>query len=282
VDLLSQYGARNNSVIYSFDSFGTIDFVVEANKKRFLALTEDWDVEIFVTYRHYHDWVPSLYSEMYKFLVMMNGKGVLWPEEGGFDMPSFPDSFDDRFEKPLSDTMEFLYSTNSLTVYRTFLQIFENVSVIDIQEGRTSEKWICSLPGADGACDQAKLTTDKDENADAEYMELIMFDLLVLAARKTDLVDQFLKRDFVRNKAQIFAKTLGAGYILPLKCLSAVQQQGLYKLSAKLADVMPVKTSVDASFGAAIAKNKFCGVDPEKVLADQNWIDFFEGLRETS
>jgi hypothetical protein len=204
-------------------------------------------------------------------------------------MPSFPDSFDDRFEKPLSDTMEFLYSTNSLTVYRTFLQIFEDVSVINIQEDRTSEKWICSLPGGDDACAQAKLITDKgsnadaeDENADAEYMELIMFDLLVLAARKTDLVDQFLKRDFVRNKAIIFAKTLGAGYILPLKCLSAVQQQGLYKLSTKLADVMPVKTSVDASFGAAIAKNKFCGVDPEKVLADQNWIDFFEGLRETS
>jgi hypothetical protein len=282
VDLLGQYGARNNSVIYSFESFGTVDFVVEANKKRFLSLTEDWDVEIIVTYRHYHDWVPSLYYEMYKFLVMMDDKGVLWPEDGGFDMPSFPDSFDDRFEKPLSDTMEFLYSTNSLTVYRTFLQMFDSVSVIDIHESRSSEKWICSLPGADDACDQAKMTTEKDKVAEAEYTEFIMFDFIVLAAHKKGLVDQYLTRDFVRDEAQIFANTFDADYILPLKCLSTVQQQELYTLSAKLADVMPVNTSVDTTFTAAIKENKFCGVDPEMVLAEPEWIDFFVALQETS
>jgi hypothetical protein len=278
VDLLSQYGARNSSVIYSFESFGTIDFVVEANKKRFLSLTEDWDVEIIVAYRHYHDWVPSLYLEMYKFLVLMYGKGELWPEEGGFDMPSFPDSFDDRFEKPLSDTMEFLYSTNSLTVYRTFLQMFDSVSVIDIHESRSSEKWICSLPGADDACAKVSLMNVTVENEDNEYAELVMFDLIVLAARKKGLVDPYLARDFVRDEAQIFAKTFDADYILPLKCLSTHQEQELYKLSAKLADVMPVNASVDSTFGAAISKNKFCGVDEAKVLADQNWLDFFLAL----
>jgi hypothetical protein len=283
VDVLGQYGARNNSVIYSFESFGTVDFVVEANKKRFLSLTEDWDVEIIVTYRHYHDWVPSLYYEMYKFLVMMDDKGVLWPEDGGFDMPSFPDSFDDRFEKPLSDTMEFLYSTNSLTVYRTFLQMFDNVSVIDVNDGSLSEKWICSLEGADDACDKVsraqvpKVTEDED----ADYMSKIMFDLVAVAARKDAFVDPFLGRDFVRNEAQTFAKTLGADYSLPLKCLSPLQEQEFFELSAKLNEVMPVNSTVEDTFSLAKLNNEFCSVDAGKVLNDTRWIDFFRDLSET-
>jgi hypothetical protein len=259
VDVLGQCGAQNNSVIYSFESFGTIDFVVEANKKRFLSLTEDWDVEIIVTYRHYNDWVPSLYNEMYKFLVMMDDKGVLWPEDGGFDMPSFPDSFDPLFETPLSDTMRFLYSTNSLTVCRTFLQMFDNVSVID--DGQASEKWICSLPGADDACDKVTcMQVEKMvEDEGAEYKALIKFDLISVAARKDSFVDPFLSRDFVRNEAQTFAKTLGANYSLPLKCLSSLQEQELFKLSAnKLNDVMPVNSSVEDTFSMAKSDNQFC------------------------
>ena len=91
-------------------------------------LTDQWDVKILMNYRHYHDLVPSLYTGMYKQNVLMYGRGKLWPEEGGADMPSFPDSFDDRFGKPLSDLMRNLCSVNSLAVYRSFVQMFDNVS----------------------------------------------------------------------------------------------------------------------------------------------------------
>jgi hypothetical protein len=276
LNVLNQYPAhKHTNVIYAFENFGIVDFTVQANKERFLRLTEDWDVEIIVNYRHYHDWVPNLYTGMYKQNVLMYGKGELWPEEGGADLPSFPDSFDDRFELPMLEWMKFLYSRNLLTVYRTFLQMFDNVSVLNIHEGRSFHNWICSLPGADNACAKVSLSTPINENAGSEHAELIIFDLIALAARKTSLVDPSLKREFIRAEVQKHAKTLDANYSLPLKCLSTVQGQELYKLSAMLADVMPVNITVDSSFGAAISGKKLCGVDTEKVLADKNWVDFF-------
>jgi hypothetical protein len=215
---------------------------------------------------------------MYKQFVLLRGRGELWPDEGGAHMPSFPDCFDDRFEKPLSDEMKDLYTTNSLTIYRTYLQMFDNVSVMDLHEGHTIENLICSLPGADTACAKVSLMNIERINVGSEYTELIMYDLIVLAAHKAGLIDQELTRGFVRDEVQKHAKTLDANYILPLKCLSTVQEEKLYKLSAKLADVMPVNSTVDSTFGAAISANKFCGVDTEKVLADKNWVDFLHAL----
>jgi hypothetical protein len=279
LDVLDRYRSQKDSnVIYSFGSFGTIDFTVQANKERFLRLMDQWDVEILMNYRHYHDWVPSLYREMYKQHVLMHAKGELWPEDGGAHLPSFPDSFDDRFEKPLSDVMEQLYSTNSLTVYRTFLQMFDNVSVLDIHEDRTFENLICSFPDADTACAKVSLMNVEKMNAGSEYTELIMFDLIVLAARTAGLIDPKLTRAFIRDEVQKHVKTLNPNYRLPLKCLSPVQERELIKLSAKLAGMMPGNISVDSSFAAAISANTFCGPDTEKILADKNWADFFHTL----
>jgi hypothetical protein len=283
MDVLNQYRTHTHmNVIHSFESWGTIAFTVQANKERFSRLTDQWDVEITVNYRHYHDWVPSLYTEMYKGYILLHGKGGLWPEEGGHEMPSFSDSFDDGFEKPLSnvsDVMECLYTTNSLTVYRTFLQMFDNVSVISIHEGRaTTDDWVCSLPGADAACAKVSLLSPKNENKGSLDGKRIMYDLILLAAHRKGLIDPSLKRAFIRDEVEKYADTLDPNYSLPIKCLSKVQERGLYKLSAMLADVMPVNASVDSSFGDAVSRKKFCGVDTEKVLADKNWVDFFLAL----
>jgi hypothetical protein len=276
LDVLDRYRSQKDiNVIYSFGSFGTMDFTVQANKERFLRLTDQWDVEILMNYRHYHDWVLSLYREMYRQRILMHASGELWPEEGGANMTSFPDSFDDRFTKPLSDVMEQLYSTNSLTVYRTFLQMFDNVRVLDIHEDRTFENLICSFPGADTACAKVSLMNVETRSAGSEYTELIMFDLIALAARTAGLIDPKLTRAFVRDEIQKHAKTLDPNYSFPLKCLSTVQERELYRLSAKLADVMPVKSLVDPHFSEV---NQFCEPDTEKVLADKNWVDFFLSL----
>jgi hypothetical protein len=119
-----------------------------------------------------------------------------------------------------------------------------------------------------------------NENKGSIDAELIMFDLIVLAARTAGLIDPKLTRGFIRDEVQKHAKTLDPNYSLPLKCLSTVQERELYKLSAMLADVMPVNASVDSSFGSAVSSKKFCGPDTEKVLADKNWADFFHTLRK--
>ena len=156
-----------------------------------------------------------------------------------------------------------------------------SASVLDINEGHTFENLICSFPGADTACAKVSLMDTGKRNAGSESAELIMFDLIVLAARKAGLVDPNLPRELIRGKVQKHAMTLDANYSLPLKCLSTVQEQELYKLSAKVADVMPVNSLVDSTFGTAISANKLCGVDTEKVLADKNRVDFFLTLVES-
>jgi hypothetical protein len=135
------------------------------------------------------------------------------------DLPSFPDCFDDHFEKPLSHVMEHLCSTNSLTVYRAFLQMFDHVSVMDIHEGRSSDNRICSLPGVDAACAKVSLLSPTNENKGRIDAELIMFDLIVLAAHKAGLMDPKLTRAFIRDQVQKHSKTLGPNCSLPLKCL---------------------------------------------------------------
>jgi hypothetical protein len=281
LDVLDRYRSQKDiKVIYSFARFGIIDFSIQANKGRFLRLTQQWDVEILMNSCLYHDWVPSLYTEMYNERILMHARGKLWPEEGGAHLPSFPDSFDAGFEKPLSDVMQILYSRNPLTVYRNFLQMFDNISVLDIHEDRTFENLICSFPGADTACAKVSLMKVEKLNVGSEYTdtELVIFDLIVLAAHTAGLIDPKLTRAFIRDEVKKHAKTLGANYSLPLKCLSTVQEREFIRLSAKLADVMPGNISVDSNLGNAISANKFCGPDTEKILADKNWVDFFQTL----
>jgi hypothetical protein len=290
VDVLDLYHARKHNVIYAFENLGTINFEVESNKRKLQQLSEQWDVEIVLTYRHYHEFVPSFYTEMYKFhslrmhydpLGALLQDTQLWPEEGGVDLASFADIFDGQFGKPLFPSMEHLYVVNMLSVYHNFLQIFETIGTIDIHESLSAAKWVCKLPGAYSACSEALQLAEFKEDDEAEFTGAIAVDLVASAAHKAGLVAPSLTRKFVQDEVQKRVAALGEHYSFPSKCLSSVQMQELHKLSEKVADVMAITTSsIDSTFDKVQSANKFCGVDTDKVLADVNWVEFFLDLEE--
>jgi hypothetical protein len=284
VSTLSQYHEKNRNVIFSFESLGTVDFMTESNMRRIVSLKQKWDVHVYTAYRHYHEWVPSLYSEQYKFHVLNDqmgvGKGRKWPDEGGIAMKGFADSVDAKFEKPTFAVMEHVFTTNSLSVYRQMVEMFGTVKVLDIHVDGWEASWVCALPGANVACDALLTQKQARMNSHLEFSTSfhISCDLLALAAHERGVVPEYLERASVRAAIAQHAEGLGAAYSFPLRCLSASQEEGLYSLSLLLARALSISTLPADSFSKYKADDRFCGVDEEKALAEEVWISFFQEL----
>ena len=78
-----------------------------------------WELHIVITYRRFHEWVPSTYNQHYKKFRSNNGSGgtildpngqIYWPGiNGGYKIPSLPDFIKSRWikKKGKSDSVNF-------------------------------------------------------------------------------------------------------------------------------------------------------------------------------
>ena len=298
--VLESHREANHNVIYSFEWLSEFDFDDPTFREAMLKLQGKWAVKIVTGYRHYHEWLPSLYHEIFKHRLLLNPYQDLWPEQGGPDvMPSFPECFstDMRFAAESatdgSSSTPLLFQatySNSLQVYSEFVKMFQdNVDVIDLQnianDGKSKKdtmfsKFVCSLPNAAQSCEASKNAELKiNNNNAASELHIAWYDAIAVAARDRGLVPMSATRREVRNAVMHHVEQVLESKVFdfPMKCLSKQQEHELVLISQTMASGVAKAISQEYNISALLTnsdsmskKVRYCGVDVDKLFDDED------------
>ena len=81
---MEHHHALGNNILFSVESFASIDGSIHEEKKDqawilFRDLFQNWNINIVIAYRHYFDWLPSMYFQRY----IGNQRLDRWPHDKG-------------------------------------------------------------------------------------------------------------------------------------------------------------------------------------------------------
>jgi len=269
-----------------------------------LAL-QGWDVRFLVVHRPLYDYLPSVYTEIYKVgphkrkLQLWHGGGQC-PQQNGRVVPR---PFDGR-EQTREITIARLLEPNQ-QLYPTPAEIYEliqdqnfTVSLVDMKAlGDDGEDFIAriiceEIPGARTTC-QALKDNNKGETTTQKQLNPSMplhYDFIAIEACQQGMFNgTLISRQTVRSalkKRQENELSLSAND-LPLDCPDEDTLQQLLNASYEHEHRLRGKGwggSEDevrhrkAFWSAAYEKNKFCTVNSTKVVHDKDWKEFFQGL----
>ena len=181
-----------------------------------------------------------------------------------------------------------------------------DIRIINLHEKNLLESFVCDgmSPIATKTCGEVKKLAIETTSASSATPssstsssnlsgDHIHFDTIATAAYMKGLVNKNLARNAVKGKIKEYIVNHimtteqptdpGKGSVLdylPIKCLSQDSLQEFQNASYRFElELQPdlVKTH-DQSFDVAVQAHKFCNVDTDKLVDDENWISFFHSL----
>jgi len=227
---------------------------------RLLNHVKEQNISFRVFYRHYFDWAVSEYT-FYE----------LWKK---------PKSFQDQELLSIVDAerMHTVGGCNPFTSWayiKSQLPLF-NRTTVDVfnfhGEGDLAQRFICSLPNADEACEGSKkIKLDVSRPTDVDKLHA---DRIATGAWKQEMYVQEKIQEYVTiEKNMTFSD-------LPLDCLDEHKLAFLLETSIQvgkemLGDAHDVE-SMKKMFEGHIRRKKFCSVNVKAVLLDSSWQQFFK------
>jgi len=244
-------------------------------------VNKDWNVHIVVAYRRFYDWLPSMYSQQYRFERNQTGSypRVDWPDQGGTKIDTFAEWYKSKQKEFV--THPTIYARN------LYAQYFSHISIFDISKKRKlAANFVCNMvPAAKHTCDFLRKGGVKRvvENPSLTHD----YDRLSVEAYERGLVDKSLSRKKVAESARVFQMRVMKKRVqdLPMTCLDEEARRDIISLSAE-AEIeifqenlsSDEKANIRKQCEAAMESKKFCNVDIAKVLSDPNWVKFFGSI----
>ncbi len=263
----------------------------------FLSLFRGWNVRIVVAYRHYFDWIRSMYFQQHI------GKKYreLWPHQKGLAHPLFHEFLHyhlDRWEKGESSNDGHSWGQHlSLYAIQYFSKHFRDVQVFDLhQQGDVFTNFICQMiPGATNTCHHLRKKASLESNMMKRESHSFDADRLALAAYNEGILHKNIRRtDAVQKVANYLLSTDDLSDRNHLVCLSDGLKARFLNASlwfesevalskSKGGDIQTVfhRNVVDhiQSFHKAVDGAKFCEVNTESILMLENWRTFFAKMK---
>eukprot|EP00545_Synedropsis_sp_CCMP1620_P011672 CAMPEP_0119005166 /NCGR_PEP_ID=MMETSP1176-20130426/1561_1 /TAXON_ID=265551 /ORGANISM="Synedropsis recta cf, Strain CCMP1620" /LENGTH=366 /DNA_ID=CAMNT_0006956943 /DNA_START=649 /DNA_END=1753 /DNA_ORIENTATION=+ len=306
---MKHHHALNNNIILSVEVFGNKGVVKEAVLKTLVPFFQHWRVRIVIGYRHYLEHIPSIYYQKHA-----GNKYSLWPHEGGRAHPPLTEviqkelgMLEEHRRKHQDDgsTSSWKWQQEHMTIWalELYLEHFDDVQIFDLyQEGDLVTNFVCQMiPTAHHTC-QHLLTLQNNsaivansnskkqrvsQSFDANRLALAAYKrgLVVGTRRKNKMVVSKIRLQLDQQQQQAKNST----WTKPeyFTCLSPFVQDQLWNTSVAfqryLWNLHPPSSSSSSEeaesqhrivFERAVARNKFCDLDTEKVLADPKWVDF--------
>eukprot|EP00536_Pseudo-nitzschia_multiseries_P010303 jgi/Psemu1/202910/e_gw1.309.28.1 len=246
-------------------------------------------------YRRIHRWLPRWYNLINK-TTNIDSKGEFlrdqnhlptrqphkqWPSKGGVYIPNFSDWYR-KFVHGL-DSADLVSTHRSITFKNTYEPFFDRIELYnEDQEGDLVTNFMCQMvPEATTTCNNLK--QGKVDIAIENAGEKVEHDILSVHAYENGLVDQNLSRPLVVSQVRNHIQQ--SGISLPRRCDTEVisqihawlldSEKLLFreKWSPSASDALEIKFNSDSSTG------ELCDIDVEKILAEEDWIDFFGSLK---
>ena len=261
---------------------------------------EDWDVTVVVMYRRIHEWLVSWYNQIQKTTNLDSDGNILfdkdglpyrtehekWPDRGGIHVPSFPSWYRDYTQ--YWEPTEFASKHRSIEFYNLYKEYFKNVILYNMhQEGSMMEDFVCNIVKATHACESVKEYENKTTTVNGSVN--LDHDIISVSAYEMGLLSKSGKRKEVVEAVSSHIRETGKN--LPRNCDAVITHQ----IRDWLVDTEKIMVETDAntntadwsdtieadlmeSYDSFVKKGKICNVDVEAVLADEEWIRFFQSL----
>mmetsp|Transcript_30074 Transcript_30074/g.68950 ORF Transcript_30074/g.68950 Transcript_30074/m.68950 type:complete len:498 (-) Transcript_30074:29-1522(-) len=278
---LRHHNALGNHLIFSVERFFGIKDN-EENWKIMENLFEDWDVRIVLAYRHYFDWIPSLYYQR-------NKNNYLWKQS---PTPSFHSFMDEALDKLNFEKQNMASTHPTIAALRKYSKHFK-VQLFDIHnEKDITKNFVCEvLPSAKNVCKKLQLQAEKKEiSPPRKYPEKINYSrsldarLLFEAAYLENIIkigknpQQLQVKGFVKE----FSRWLeGQNQQKYSHCLSYEGRNRLLKASLQFEE--EVQKFIPSEgweskhvqlFNETVKNKKFCQLDPKLVFESAEWETF--------
>jgi hypothetical protein len=278
-------------------------------------LGTDWNVVVVIGYRRYADWLPSA---MQQILRWTKGKPKVnrWPDDGGARIPKplLPDQWKSIKRLDYLTTWQILDSIRSDVRFVLFNMHDEASLTMQLPSGDDDESRHNNATGhwSPSLLSRFLCTTMKDAGVDARHScqdslardraqfegvgavdvvvnphQTLFYDAMALAAREKGMVNRTLGRHHVAVEAEIFhTKHLNRTLRdFPLVCPTREDHEEFLNHSLSLEEkILPefhhsqgYDTHV-RDFWKSVGKKKYCWIDTDTLLQDENWMDFFHHL----
>ena len=310
VEIVKEYREiPSQNVFGSSEGLDTITSEMCEVWKRVFMEEQDWNLKVVVSYRRFHNLIPSTYNQLYKRVRVSREPRIRnthedWPGiNGDYRIPSFHEYFLDTFS-------DFYPKEKDKSVYERIFKNWENCSdeleIFDMYEskvmlddGRVVDgsneialNFICSsLKGVNHTC--SELFQNKRRKLRDNVSVNLDYDILAVHAYENNLISEDLNRHKVVQAIQSHVKK--ENITLAQKCPSQDVLDYLYEWSLEVEQWIKKRTkfsngenlspsqlsAFNADWEKMLATEVLCTVDCDKLIKEAKWMEFFKEMNES-
>lgn len=283
--------SKGNNMIFSLEAMSNHLEDKPKTWELLLSLFESWNVRVVVGYRHYFDWIRSMYFQQHI------GKKYTekWPHQNGLEHPAFQEYLSYHLDRwtnnnPSNDGYSFGQHL-SLYALQYFQEHFDDVQVFNLhQDGDVLTNFICQmLPGSDATCMSLK-REEKQSFETRRESHSFNGERLAMAAYKLGILNGNISRTKAveKTKLQLASHTLNEQSFI---CLSKQLESTFLNASLwfhnkismaqknSISGFMEARRNHERDFSQALHNRKFCEIDPGAILKDKEWQNFFTSIQ---
>lgn len=307
---MDYHKSRGNNIIYSNEAFANHMVDQNATWEVFRTLFVGWKVRIVIGYRHYFDWIRSLYYQQFLDAKKYNRN---WPNQGkGKAHPSFLKYLDYhlRHWEANDQSVDGGHSAHALghhltvSAYKKFSPYFDDVQIFNLYEdGDLATNFVCNmLPDAENTCNILR-SKGQDAGTSAEAKGLVKrvsksFDAQRIseAAYINGYFDTSSSKEEIVKMVEAKIEKVGlnlssrlmacASPALEARFLDAsiAYEKEVLSIDHKNMEMQRLDTAIDAHIGMfqqSKAEGRFCEVDTKLLLSDKRWRKYLSELSHT-
>jgi len=248
------------------------------------TLKDDWEVSIVVGYRPFFEWIPSMWTQVFKFndQLYKERSELPWHHTDGnlhYVQSMFPKFFSWMGKKE--------WFSNSMV---DFASPHLSVEIIDLHDPKgVSSVFICDILKASKTC-EGSLRRDKEAKSavvNKGSPSSVHYDAIGLEAAKKGYVnvDKWNRTDVSDAiEAYVVEELKMTAFDLPMICPDDKVMAGLLERSLrydkqyapKAADDPERQSKLSQDFMKRVEKKEYCFIDFEVVMTDSKWKSFFQ------
>lgn len=304
--------SKGNNIIYSNEAFSNHLMDQELTWDSLTTLLEGWNVRVVIGYRHYFDWIRSFYYQNHKQNSNLNKK---WPNDSrGKAHPSFLSFLDYHLQRREAGDLSVdggLANRGfghhlTISAFNKFSPHFADIRILNLHdyENRSDDllqDFVCRiLPSAKHTCNALKKKSHETGNDSQHAMiakrPLQSFDahrIAEAAFEKGYITDASPKEVVVKrietkiketkiDSRSEFLACPGEDLVIRLLNTSIAFENEMLAFDHNRAK--PLSTSDERKalhvslYKKSEAEGRFCEVDPEAVLKENEWIEILSKI----
>lgn len=298
---------EGNSIIYSNEAFANHLIDQNSTWDCLQSMLSGWNVRVVIGYRHYFDWIRSFYYQTNKQNDKLHKK---WPNQGnGKPHPSFLSFLEYHLERRESGDLSIDGGLKNdafghhltISAYKKFSPHFDDIQFLNLHDDDDMvTDFVCRiLPHAGKTCRKLSTLTDEDkeeethslakrgsQSFDAHRISEAAFDKGYISERSpkeavVEMVKKKIKETGMKSLVKFWICP-SPSVVARLLNVSIEYENEMLEISkgddVSAPEMEKAKNSHISMYRKNEADDRFCDLDPELILKDENWVNILSKI----